>query len=371
MPARKIRYAVVGLGYISQIAMLPAFKGAARNSELAALVSGTPRKLKALGGRYGIESLWSYDRYEDLLASGTIDAVYIGLPNTLHKAYTVAAAKAGVHVLCDKPLATSVADCAAMIAAAERGKVGLMTAYRLHFEAGALAAQAVVDKGEIGELRYFSSEFSMQVKPGNIRLDRKLGGGPVFDLGIYCINAARHLFGAEPIEVSAQAASARDRRFASVEEMANVSLRFPGDRLANFICSFGAADAANLQLWGTKGNLRFDAVYDMFPEKELTVERVRRGKPVRQTRTFAKHDPFAPLLLHFSDTILSGRRLYADGAEGMADIRVIEAIYRSIAKGRPVALPPVKGARRPALPPRPITVPPHPEADLIMAAGPS
>lgn len=371
MSARKIRYAVVGLGYISQIAMLPAFKGAARNSALAALVSGTPRKLKALGRKYGIDSLWSYDGYRELLASGTIDAVYIGLPNTLHKPYATAAAKAGIHVLCDKPLATTVADCAAMIAAAEQGKVGLMTAYRLHFEAGMLAAQAVADKGEIGELRYFSSEFSMQVKPGNIRLDRKLGGGPVFDLGIYCINAARHLFGAEPVEVFAQAVAAKDRRFATVEEMANVSLRFPGDRLANFICSFGAADAANLQLWGTRGNLRFDAVYDMFPEKELTIERVRRGKPARETRTFAKHDPFAPLLLHFSESILTGRRLYSDGAEGMADIRVIDAIYRSIARGRPVALPPPKDQRGPVLPPRPIKVPPHPEAGLVMAAGPS
>lgn len=135
---RRVRYAVVGLGYISQAAMLPAFAQARENSELAALVSGDPKKLRSLGRKYKVAHTYSYEQYADCLKSGTIDAVYIGLPNHMHRAYSEAAARAGVHVLCEKPMAFDEVECEAMIAAAEEAKVKLMIAYRLHFERGNL-----------------------------------------------------------------------------------------------------------------------------------------------------------------------------------------------------------------------------------------
>ena len=169
---------MVGLGHIAQAAVLPAFRHARRHVELTALVSDTPAKLKQLGRRYGVKHLYSYDDARDLFSNGDIDAVYIALPNSQHAAWTIRAAEAGLHVLCEKPLAVSVQDCERMIDACERNQVLLMTAYRLHFERCNLEVAEIVRKKRIGEARFFDSQFSMQVKAGNIRLDRELGGGP-------------------------------------------------------------------------------------------------------------------------------------------------------------------------------------------------
>src|SRR5262245_44231498 len=169
--ARKVRYAVVGLGHIAQVAVLPAFAHARRNSVLVALVSDDAKKLAKLAKQYGVEIRRSYEEYGELLRSGEVDAVYIALPNDMHRDYSVRAAEAGVHVLCEKPLATNTDDCVAMIAAAEENGVRLMTAYRLHFERANMKAVDMVKKGRLGDPRYYHSMFSMQVRdPKNIRL---------------------------------------------------------------------------------------------------------------------------------------------------------------------------------------------------------
>ncbi len=142
----KIRYAVVGLGYIAQIAVLPAFAHAGKNSELTALVSDDPLKLKRLGRKYNVTSTYSYDQYDACLKSGEIDAVYIALPNNMHREYTERAARAGVHVLCEKPMAVTVRECEAMIEATEQNRVKLMIAYRLHFEEANLKAAEIVNR---------------------------------------------------------------------------------------------------------------------------------------------------------------------------------------------------------------------------------
>jgi glucose-fructose oxidoreductase len=179
----KVRYAVAGLGYISQIAVLPAFAHARENSELSALVSGDPQKLRKLSRKYKIERTYSYEQYAHCLKSGAIDAVYIALPNHMHRAYTESAAQAGIHVLCEKPTAFDGAECEGMIAAAEKGRIKLMIAYRLHFERGNLNAVEVVNSGKIGEPRIFTSVFSQQVKAGNSRLKANIGGGAILRHG--------------------------------------------------------------------------------------------------------------------------------------------------------------------------------------------
>ncbi|HYC78163.1 MAG TPA: Gfo/Idh/MocA family oxidoreductase, partial [Planctomycetota bacterium] len=234
----KVRYAVVGQGYIAQAAILPAFKHA-KNSELAALVSDDPVKLRELGRKYDVAGLYDYRQYDQLLWSEEIDAVFIALPNDMHRDFSVRAAEAGVHVLCEKPMALSEEDCEAMIAAAEDHDVRLMIGYRLHFEEANLRAIEIVQNGEIGEPRYFSSCFSMQVEAGNIRVTAARGGGPLWDIGVYCINAARYLFRDEPIEVQAFAENNGEARFAETPEAVAATLRFPGARLASFVCSFG------------------------------------------------------------------------------------------------------------------------------------
>jgi len=163
----KVRYAVVGLGHISQVAVLPAFANAS-NSELVALVSGDGEKLKKLGKKYSLEHLYPYKDYSRVLSN--VDAVYLALPNHLHREYAVRAAKAGVHVLCEKPMAVTADECKEMIEAAEQTDVKLMIAYRLHFEAANLEAIRLVKKGRLGDVRFFTSEFAQNVVPDNVRV---------------------------------------------------------------------------------------------------------------------------------------------------------------------------------------------------------
>src|SRR5262245_32472830 len=258
MPRKQVRYAVVGLGHIAQVAVLPAFGNARRNSRLAALVSGDPVKLQELGDKYHVEGRYSYEQYDAMLGSGEVDAVYIALPNNLHAEYAIRAAQAGKHVLVEKPMAVTEEQCERMAAAAREARVKLMVAYRLHFERANLEAIEVARSGRIGEPRVFTSTFTMQVVPGNIRLQRGLGGGTLYDIGIYCINAARGLFGDEPVEARAMAAGTAGE----VEETFTAALRFPGERMATFTCSFGAADVSEYRLVGTKGDLAVEPAYE-------------------------------------------------------------------------------------------------------------
>lgn len=332
---RRVRYAVVGLGYISQAAMLPAFAQARENSELAALVSGDPKKLRSLGRKYKVAHTYSYEQYADCLKSGTIDAVYIGLPNHMHRAYSEAAARAGVHVLCEKPMAFDEVECEAMIAAAEEAKVKLMIAYRLHFERGNLEMIETIESGKIGEPRIFNSVFSQQTTAGNSRLDARVGGGPIYDMGVYCVNAARYLFRAEPDEVFAwNLRPENDERFREVPEMTSGLLKFPGDRIASFTSSFGAVERSMFEVVGTKGALKMDPAYDM--TGDLNAEITIGGHTKK--RVFKKRDQFAAELAYFSDCVLRNKQPEPSGPEGLEDVRIIRALLQSAESGKPVSL---------------------------------
>ena len=345
--SRKVRYAVIGQGAIAQMAVLPAFSHARSNSELAALVSGDPKKLTVLGRRYKVPRLCSYDDLGELYESGEIDAVYIALPNTMHEAYTVQAAQAGLHVLCEKPMAVSTRSCRRMIDVCQLHGVKLMIAYRLHFERATLEAIDMARRGQLGELRFFSSQFSMQVKDRtNIRLDREKGGGPLFDIGIYCINAARALFRAEPLAVQATEATSRDPRFRKVPEAVACTLDFGRGRVGSFICSFGAGDTAAFQFVGTKGSLHMESAYEYAtpPSFEMRVGE-RRIK-----HRFKKSDQFAPELLYFSECVIRNTDPEPSGYEGLADVAVIEALQRAMVSGRRVPLKTGRlNLRRPSL----------------------
>mgnify|MGYP001160720795 CR=1 FL=1 len=361
----KVRYAVVGLGHISQVAVLPAFKSA-RNSQLFALVSGDQKKLKALGKKYGLEHLYSYDDYGRALSN--VDAVYLAVPNHLHREYAVRAAAAGVHVLCEKPMAVTAEDCHAMIQGARQNRTKLMIAYRLHFEAGNLQAIGLANRGKLGDLRIFTSEFSQDVAEGNVRVRESAsrGGGPLYDMGIYCINAARYLFRSEPVEVLAVAASRPESRFSRAEEMVSAVMRFPHERLATFTCSFGAADVSRYTLLGTKGLLRADPAYEYAQgiKLELTI-----GDKSRKMN-FPKRDQFAAEVAYFSDCVLKDKEPEPSGLEGLADVRIVEALYESIRMKRTVqlALPQVKKG---PVPQQEIHRPAHGKPETIHAHPPS
>jgi len=361
----RVRYAVVGLGHIAQMAVLPAFKSAT-NSELFALVSGDPDKLKKLGKTYAIQHLYSYDDYGRALSN--VDAVYLALPNHLHREYAVHAAAAGVHVLCERPMAVTTEDCEAMIAAARQNRAKLMIAYRLHFEAGNLEAIRLARSGKLGDLRMFASEFSQQVAARNVRVSEFIarGGGPVYDMGVYCINAARYLFGDEPTQVFAVTANDGDERFQQVEEMTSVVMQFPQDRLASFTCSFGAAHVSQYSLIGTKGVLRADPAYEyaMAIKHHLTIGEKKAA------RTFPKRDHFAAELVYFSDCVISDKEPEPSGQEGMADVRIVEAIYESARTKRAVRLPELRVEERPTIR-QEIHRPAHGKPQMISTKPPS
>jgi predicted dehydrogenase len=341
---KTVRYAVVGLGWIAQEVVLPSFEHSA-HSELTALVTDDAEKARELSEAYNISVTCSYDNFGGLMNSEDIDAVYISLPNSLHAQYAIRAAQAGVHVLCEKPMAANSRECEDMIRASEEAGSLLMIAYRLHFEPANLTAIETIQSGAIGEPRTFSSSFSQNVKPGDIRLKSSLAGGPLMDMGIYQINAARYLFRSEPVEVAALATKpANDERFREVHESVSSILRFSGDRIAAFTTSFGAAPSDEWQVVGTKGSLRLQHAFEYHGEKEL----VSMIDDQEEKQSFPKRDQFGAEIEYFSECILEGRNPEPSGKEGLADIRIIEALLQSIREGKPISLTPYPTDTRPS-----------------------
>ena len=363
MRTQNVRYAVIGLGHFAQAAVLPAFDRL-RGSDVVAICSSDPDKLRTLGARYGVAHTLGYDQYDALLRADEVDAVYIALPNSLHAGFAVRAAEAGVHVLCEKPMAVTAVDCRRMIEAARKHGVKLMIGYRLHFEAANLAAVETLRSGAIGTPRSFDSTFTMQIEPGNTRLRAELGGGPLHDLGLYCINAARYLFRAEVSAFSATRSD--DPRFGEVPEQISALLRFPDERLARFTVGFGGAHVSRYEVVGSKGVLRVEPAYDYAGALAVDLQSDDR----RSRRSFRKRDQVAAELRYFSECIRRNREPEPSGSEGLADVVTIEAILESIASGRSVQVAPVDTGRRPELGQRTF-VPPHGEPELVHARAPS
>ena len=362
---RKIRYAVVGLGWIAQEDVLPAFAHA-ENSQLVALFSEDPTKRQELGDQYGVQA-YSYEEYDKYLKSGEIDAVYIALPNHLHREYTVKAAKAKVHVLCEKPMAVTEQECEEMIRACQENNVKLMIAYRLHFDKANMQAVEIVQSRQTRALRIFNSVFTQEVVEGNVRLEPiSVGGGTVYDMGVYCINAARYLFQDEPIEVFAISASKGEKRFEEIDEMTSAILRFPQQRLATFTSSFGTTSVSTYQVVGTKGELRMDKAYSYLGElkQQVTINQQT------QEESFPAGDQFAAEIIYFSDCLLNGQHPEPSGEEGLADVRIIRAINQSAQTGQPVQLGEFKRQHRPTSQ-QVIQRPASEQPDLVRAADPS
>jgi predicted dehydrogenase len=343
MPTRRgpVSYAVVGLGHIAQVAVLPAFAHAKRNSRLAALVSDDPAKLRAVAPRYRIKNTYSYDEYDACLEQ--VDAVYIALPNSMHADYTIRAARAGVHVLCEKPMAVTADECRQMIDACREHGVKLMIAYRLHFEEINLAAVELVRRGRIGDPKFFNSSFAMNVRNNDIRTKKDMGGGTLYDIGVYCINAARYLFRAEPKEVMAISLNSGVARLSEIDESTGALLRFEGERIAAFVTSFNAADVGSYEIVGTKGHLRVNPAYEY--AEGLAYELTVNGKTTR--KRIGKRDQFAPELLYFSDCILRNREPEPSGEEGLQDVRIVEALYASAEAGKAMPVPSLDRSKRP------------------------
>jgi predicted dehydrogenase len=361
MTTQQIRYAVIGAGNIAQVAVLPAFAHAKSTSKLVALVSGDAEKRRELGKRYELEVMGGYEDLESVIQQAQVDAVYIATPNALHREHALRSAAAGAHVLCEKPLATSAAEAELIVQGCRAAGVKLMVAYRLHFEAATLEAIELVRSGKIGQPRLFSSVFTHVVRPGDIREDPALGGGAMLDLGVYCVNAARNLFGEEPTWVVATAQESN-----GVDDTTTAILRFPGDATALFTVSNSVAATSTYRIAGTEGDLHVEPAYEYRGELQhhLTLD----GKT--KSKSFGKRDQFAPELEHFSRCILEDREPEPNAEEGICDLRVIDAILQSARTGHPVELAPRQRARRPTLE-QESKKPPVGKQDTINAPSPS
>jgi predicted dehydrogenase len=337
----KVRYAVVGLGNIAQTAVLPGFAQAG-GSELVALVTSDEEKRTELAQRYGVQVTGSYEELERILARSHADAVYLTVPNALHRTYTERCARAGVHVLCEKPMATTVADCRAMIDVCDETGVKLMIAYRLHFDPANLHVTDLVRSGRLGEPRLFQSYLTHQVRAHDIRTRPDVGGGALFDAGVYPINAARYLFQEEPIEVFAYLIPG-EIRMPHVDASDAAILRFPNDRLAQFLVSQRASNVSAYHLVGEVGDVRLEGAY----QYALPMAAVATISGAIEVRQFPRHDQFGAEIEYFSRCILEDQEPEPSGEEGLLDVRVCEALERSAREWRPVELEPMEHRRRP------------------------
>jgi predicted dehydrogenase len=336
---RKLGYAIVGLGTYGLDVIIPQFKHC-RNSRLVALVSGDTAKAKRVAQEYDVpeKNVYDYENYDSIRNNPDIDIVYICLPVAMHAEYTIRAARAGKHVLCEKPMAVSSAECEAMIAACRQAGKKLMIGYRCHFEPYNLEARRIARSGEIGKLRYFRSEHGFNFRDPNAwRLKKALaGGGSMMDIGIYALNAARYMTGEEPSAVYAQETTNRnDPRFREVEDMLGFQLEFPSGVVGSCMSMY-SANQNHILLVGDKGRI------DMEPATAYHGNRMWVGNNGREREISPPPGPgatqFAGQLDHMAQCVLEDREPVVAGEEGLRDLRIIEAIYQSARERRRILL---------------------------------
>lgn len=328
--ARAIGYCIVGLGRISMQHFMPAVK-TSEKSRITALVSGHRDKAERMAAEYGVPSsgIYSYEEFDKIATNPAIDAVYIALPNSMHAEYTIRAARAGKHVLCEKPMATSVDDARAMIQACERANRKLMIAYRCQYEPVHLRAVELIRDGKIGPIQSIESAFGFDIARNEWRLDKRLsGGGPLVDVGIYCLNASRYLTGEEPSEVKGISSVVdHDGRFAQVEENLTWTMKFPNGALASCATTYGSAMRGYFRVRGSRGTITVDPAFN-YDNLHLSAQ-FDDG----QTEEFAPDEPdpfeFRREADHMAECILQNHEPKTPGQAGLRDMGWIAEIYRS------------------------------------------
>ncbi|HMD75876.1 MAG TPA: Gfo/Idh/MocA family oxidoreductase [Terracidiphilus sp.] len=327
-PERKIGYAVIGLGRIADHFMPGALN--TTNSRIAALVSGHRDKAVRIAAQYGVPStsIYNYDNFDEIAHNPAVDAVYVALPNSMHAEYTIRAAKAGKHVLCEKPMSTTVADAEAMIAACKAANVKLMIAYRCFYEPTNLKAVQLIRSGALGQVQAIESAFGFNIAPGEWRLNKKLGGGgPLLDVGIYSLSACRYLTGEEPQHIAAFASTTdHDGRFDQVEENVSWTMKFPSGIVASCNTTYGAPMEGFYRVHGSKGWLEASPAFNydgLHLRGDFSGTQLDELNPARDPSHFMAQAE------HFSHCIQNGLEPRTPGEEGLRDMRYITEIYRS------------------------------------------
>lgn len=347
-PSERIGFAIVGLGRLALEEILPAF-GKSMKAKPVALVSGSPDKLRLVAAQYGIEpaSCYSYESFDRLRENPEVKAVYIVLPNAMHREYTERAAKAGKHVLTEKPMSVTSSDGQAMVEACKAANVKLMVAYRIQYEPYNRRAMQFVRENRFGRLlAYHGINTQTVAADGHLQWRHKkamAGGGSLFDIGLYCLNTARFMTGEEPIEIFATTHSPpHDPRFAEVEETVSFMLRFPSNTVANCFTSYGGRDDKHQRMNLATAAIDMPNSYQYVGQRLTVIGREGDATSNNELVLEAKNQ-FATEIDHMADCVLTGRAPYTPGEEGVQDHKLMEAIYESARTGRPVQLPALEG----------------------------
>ncbi len=342
-PDQRIGFAIVGLGRLSLDQILPAF-GSSKLCKPVALVSGDPAKAQKIAAQYGIKSssLYSYNDYDRIAQNPEVKVIYIVLPNSMHMEYTVRGAKAGKHILCEKPMAVSSAECEKMISACGAANVKLMIAYRQQYEPMNRAIVKARKDGKLGALRSFIATNSQnEGDPTQWRLKRALaGGGCLPDVGLYCLNAARFWSGEEPTEVFGNTFQPTgDPRFKEVEATCNFTLRFPSGLLAACNTSYAAHGSQSARLEGADSWAELSPAF-AYKGLKLRENKLLDNHPTILEPNIGAQDQFALEMDHMALCVLRNQQPHTPGEEGLQDQRLMEAIYQSARTGHSVKVPP-------------------------------
>lgn len=340
-PDSRVGYALVGLGHLTLEELLPAF-GECKKSKPVALVSGSKEKMAKVAAQYGIKpaNCYTYDQYDRLKDNPDVQAIYIVLPNSMHAEYTIRGAQAGKHILCEKPMANSVAECQAMIDACNKANRKLMIAYRIQYEPYNRYVREQVRSNAFGKPKFVDAmNGQSSANPKHWRHIKALaGGGALPDIGLYCLNTTRFVLGEEPVEVFGYQYSTPDNPlFKEVEEVMSWQMKFPSGIIANCATHYNIHDSRRYRVMCERGWLNLNDGY-AYQGQELMTSRAD-GELVRQENVnIMPKNQFATEMDHFSDCILNNRDPYTPGQEGLQDQRIMEAIYQSAREGRPVKL---------------------------------
>ncbi len=320
-----LRWGILSTANIARVAVIPAMR-ASRNGDVRAVGSRSRERAYAFASDLGIPQ--SYGSYEALVEADDIDAIYIGLPNSLHHEWTVKAARSGKHVLCEKPLGATAAECEEMDRAARENGVVLMEAFMYRFHPRMDRVSKLIQGGAIGPLRAVQSAFTFRLRRSDdIRLQKELAGGALMDVGCYCVNVSRTLAAAEPVEAQAFASFTPS----DVDAQMAGTLRFENGLLAQFDCALTLERREWFQAVGPEGHLAVGSAF-LPGVGESTIEE-HHGKAGRSMHTIPGADEYQLMVEHFADCALGGGRVRYSASEAAANLRAIEALYRSARNG--------------------------------------
>ncbi len=332
---RKVGFAIIGLGGYATRQIMPEI-AKTKHCKITALVSGSPDKAAKLAAQYGVpqRSIYNYQNFDRIADNPDVDAVYVILPNSMHAEYTIRAAKAGKHVLCEKPMANTSRECEQMIAACRAAGRKLMLGYRSRFQPHNVEAIRLARSGELGPTRVVMAEHGFPIgDPNQWRLNRKLaGGGSLMDIGVYSVNALRYLTGEEPAEVTAMEFTDRsDPRFREVEDTITFQFRFPSGAIGHGVSAYSSGHQ-RYRVVGTKGWLELEPA-TAYAGQQM---RVRRGWEEPKPVTLDPGNQFVGQMDHMAECVLTGREPLVNGQEGLRDLLAMEAIYEAARTGRAV-----------------------------------